>query len=79
MFLVLGSLPHDQLCPSCGGWGAGAAVATTSGFVLLAVWATIRALRRRAAMLAIIALCLACAATTCHSLAAVAFYFAIQA
>ena len=79
MFLVLRPLPHDHLCPSCGGWGAGLAVAATSGFVLLAVWATIRALRRRAGIVAIVALCLACAATTCYSLAAVGFYFAIQA
>ena len=79
MFLVLRSLPHDQLCPSCGGWGAGLAVAATSGFVLLAAGATVRALRRCAGIGPVIALCLACAATTCYSLAAVAFYFAIQA
>jgi hypothetical protein len=78
--LLAGSrMPHDAICPSCGGWGAAALIALMAAFAALAIWTTVQAIRHRARIVPLILACLACVLACAYLAAAIGLYFAIQA
>lgn len=76
---VIAPLTHDQICPSCGGWGAGAAIVAMLGFQAAAVWTLVRAIHLPAKPASIILSAITCAIAALYVVGAVALYFAIQA
>lgn len=79
LVLTLPRMPHDALCPNCGGWGAAALIAAMAGVLCLGIFVTIRAIRARAGVASLLLACSACAIAGFYLAVAIAFYFAIQA
>ena len=78
-FALVTSLEHDQVCPGCGGWAAGAAVAMAGVLLFGSGWALVRAIRLGPTLATVILGSISLAAGALFLLAAVGFYFAIQA
>ena len=79
LVLTLPRMPHDALCPSCGGWGAAALVAAMAGVLCLGLWLTVRAIRARVKVASLVLACCASVIAAFYLAVAIAFYFAIQA
>lgn len=76
---ALGILDHDQVCPSCGGWGAALAIALAGATLLASGGALLQAIRGGTRALTVVLGCLALALSALFLLAAIGLYFAIQA
>lgn len=74
-----GMLPHDAICPSCGGWGAGLAVAKTGLLLVACTIVLLRTIRLPGTRAAIVLSSLAVLLAAGYTLLAIGFYFAIQA
>jgi len=79
LVVVVPRMPHDALCPSCGGWGAAALIAAMAGALCLGIGVTVRSIRMRVRAAALILACVGCAIVCFYLAVAIAFYFAIQA
>ena len=72
-------LEHDQVCPGCGGWGAGVANVAAGVALLGSIFALVAAIRSGAGIISIVVASLAVAAGSLFLVTAIGFYFAIQA
>ena len=79
LMLIGPRMPHDWICPSCGGWGAGILIALMAILLVTAIATLVRATRARARIASLALAAMACALATFYLAAAIALYFAIQA
>src|SRR5688572_32380321 len=61
LVLTVPQMPHDALCPSCGGWGAAALIAAMAGVLCLGIWITVRSIRMHVRAASLIMACCGCA------------------
>jgi hypothetical protein len=79
VFAILINLRHSQVCPNCGGWGAGIGVGLAGAMLLGSLWSLAHCIRRGANVASIIFAAMSLAGAAVFLLATIGFYFAIQA